>query len=554
MVSSRQNLLANGFPKDGFYQYDALGRLTCDASEGQAPGTCAASALKLRVETFTEGGDSRSTIRFFNDDVDAAAVRSNYFYEQTPTTSNTLVAIHKDPPGLPWIMTPHGEAGRRERDEDVMERDPVPPNDIKPNDRNYMYLPSGRLGLVQLWSPKEGEAGVYESRAVTAAYDHRGRRFFKSWADFPDSNAVAQWYTFYGPDGRVLEEKYFPDSTDSTNYTIYSYVHIPGGPAIRFKDVYDPGPPACEPCQTRSYYQNDHLGTPLAMMSWPVTGVDAGVTWQADYDAFGWAHPDRDLVPPFGLDPVSYQPFRFPGQMEDAETAAVVWDDTESMHILLRPGLVQNWHRTYDPYMGRYLESDPLLHGTKGAPSATALVGADNPLQPYVYANNAPLSFLDPTGLASCFLYIGGGNACMACISDVDKSAQLEWTEEVFSGGGRWNEDGCKNNTSKKCECKIGGVDETTDREFGGPVPEAVYDIVKHPRGRTDAWRLKRQKGEPPCPKERTRLNIVRGGGRSHGCLVIGDRDFWKRTDQWFKDEPTSTLHIYYGTGRCPGR
>jgi RHS repeat-associated protein len=57
-----------------------------------------------------------------------------------------------------------------------------------------------------------------------------------------------------------------------------------------------------------------------------------------------------------------------PGQYRDAET-----------------GLHDNWHRTYDPKAGRYLQPDPL-----GYP--------DGP-DPYLYAGRDPVNKIDPTGL-----------------------------------------------------------------------------------------------------------------------------------------------------------
>jgi RHS repeat-associated protein len=59
-----------------------------------------------------------------------------------------------------------------------------------------------------------------------------------------------------------------------------------------------------------------------------------------------------------------------PGQYFDAET-----------------GLHQNWHRDYDPSIGRYLQSDPI-----------GLLGG---LNTYVYAESNPLIFVDLKGLSS---------------------------------------------------------------------------------------------------------------------------------------------------------
>jgi RHS repeat-associated protein len=57
-----------------------------------------------------------------------------------------------------------------------------------------------------------------------------------------------------------------------------------------------------------------------------------------------------------------------PGQYHDEET-----------------GLSYNYHRTYAPVSGRYLESDPI--------------GLDGGLNTYLYAKANPLRFIDPDGL-----------------------------------------------------------------------------------------------------------------------------------------------------------
>ncbi len=80
-----------------------------------------------------------------------------------------------------------------------------------------------------------------------------------------------------------------------------------------------------------------------------VTDASQTVVWQAEFTPFGAALPIIDTEDP-GL--------RFPGQWAEGET-----------------GLLQNWHRDYDPSLGRYIEADPL--GLDAGQSLYGYVGQD---------------------------------------------------------------------------------------------------------------------------------------------------------------------------------
>lgn len=69
---------------------------------------------------------------------------------------------------------------------------------------------------------------------------------------------------------------------------------------------------------------------------------------------------------------------RYAGQYRDAET-----------------GLHQNWHRYYDPKVGRYISSDPI--------------GLAGGLNTYLYASGNPVRYVDPFGLEvkRCYRYLG---------------------------------------------------------------------------------------------------------------------------------------------------
>lgn len=110
----------------------------------------------------------------------------------------------------------------------------------------------------------------------------------------------------------------------------------------------------------------DQIDTPRM-----ITAQDHTIVWRWDQaEPFGATAPDQN---PTGAGVFVYNQ-RFPGQVFDAET-----------------GLFQNWHREYRAGWGRYIQSDPI-----------GLAGGINT---FSYVGSAPLSAVDPTGLAP-------GDAC----------------------------------------------------------------------------------------------------------------------------------------------
>jgi RHS repeat-associated protein len=103
------------------------------------------------------------------------------------------------------------------------------------------------------------------------------------------------------------------------------------------------------------YYHNDHLGTPQVL-----TDDQGQVVWKGDYRPFGGV----DVV----VEEVKNN-FRFPGQYYDQET-----------------GLHYNYHRYYQPKIGRYTQPDPI-----------GLILGD--LNPFAYALGNPIGKIDPFGL-----------------------------------------------------------------------------------------------------------------------------------------------------------
>ena len=108
------------------------------------------------------------------------------------------------------------------------------------------------------------------------------------------------------------------------------------------------------------YVHTDHLGTPRKI----TRPSDNGLMWRWDPDTFGSVTPNTN---PSGLGTFNYN-LRFPGQ-----------------YSLNESGLYYNYFRTYDPQMGRYLESDPI--GLRGG------------VNTYAYANGSPIYWADRFGL-----------------------------------------------------------------------------------------------------------------------------------------------------------
>jgi len=132
----------------------------------------------------------------------------------------------------------------------------------------------------------------------------------------------------------------------------------------------------------------DQIGAPRII----TRQSDEAIVWRWDTaEAFGATAPDQN---PSGLGVFSFNQ-RLPGQVFDAES-----------------GLFQNWHREYNPRIGRYMQSDPI-----------GLAGGINT---FIYVGGNPVSAVDPDGLETINLFTpADGGLYGAVISATDVPGTL---------------------------------------------------------------------------------------------------------------------------------
>jgi RHS repeat-associated protein len=178
------------------------------------------------------------------------------------------------------------------------------------------------------------------------SYNNNGQRIRKT----DGTTAGTTVYVYDFNTGNLLGEY------DSNGNPIKEYVWMGDTPVA----VITPDPVNSANPPLVYYVYSDHLNTPRVI-------VDQGnnIRWRWLAEPFGNTAPETN---PSNLGAFTFN-LRFPGQYADQES-----------------GLFYNWHRYYDPSLGRYQQSDPI--GLAGGQFST-----------YAYVNGNPLLGIDPNGL-----------------------------------------------------------------------------------------------------------------------------------------------------------
>ncbi len=347
-ITQRDYTPNTGGVLDSFFLYDDQDRLLCETTS--VVSSCPSSGSNIKNShtaspAFTHAGDWKTLQR----PIPGSTGLTHTF--NISATSHQISFITQSTFGNTYyVYSSNGE---------IISDD----NDILSHDTRSFFFDQ-RHNNNAVWSEYFGFG--WTQYQMGSQFDARGRRVLKTLYD-PFLGWTSLWYFYYDPFDRLTSVRYTVNSADPTSYQTFEFLWL----GDRLTGYWQTDYPSAT--TSKRYVGTDETNRPIDMMSWPTSG-DATRVWAINPSAWGF---DTNAV-----GPAIYQPVLFAGQYQD-ETTKVYENDGVTVH---RPGLALNalnGFRTYDPFVGGYLQVDSMSDETRSS---------------YVYADSDPVGHLDPDG------------------------------------------------------------------------------------------------------------------------------------------------------------
>jgi len=320
------------------YEYDTLERMTCEARGNATSGDCSAASGKL-AGLFSYGNGQSSTSP---PDARLSAViqaGSAQYVSSAPEVYTYTGGVARPTSvtrGDGNLVVGYDGIGRR-----AFEYQAVSASTGQTmSRRDYAYLPNGQLGEIRGWT-LEGQP-----YSVAMRYDVEGRPNTISYSSGDN------YELFWDDMNRLVAA-----SIEGAHNVRWSYHYVGQTLVAATREI--------EGAVTdvkRFWAISDERGLIFRMVD------EQGATyWQARWDATGWRSvegtPQPDMWVPFGLS----------GQLIVEHTEAAPVSTSSSV----RPSIVLNQLRAYDPLFGAFLQPDPADQSSRLLPEGYLLARGD---------------------------------------------------------------------------------------------------------------------------------------------------------------------------------
>jgi RHS repeat-associated protein len=364
-VTKRDYSLAATGVQDSYFLYDDQDRVMCETTN--LVSSCPTSGTNIKnsrtANAFTGAGDWLELLRPVPGST-GGLMNSFNPLGYGGTHRLTMVRQNDGTPQLGDTIFSYDAQGRRISDDNT--------STLTNDARTYTYDSRGNVTNVH---GQYFTGGVWHDYDVASAFDAKNRRVTKTFRD--TSTAVtAQWFFYYDAMDRLNEIRYTPNIDSAATYSVFQLFWLADRIALFWQADYP------TVTTSRRYVATDETARPIDMWSWPASGNAARV-WAINPAAWGF---DTNAT-----GPTVYQPMLLAGQYTDSETIAPQNGGT-GLH---RPGVALNGFRTYDPFVGAYLQIDPLV---------------DESVISYNYAGSDPVGKADPSGTLDVEVTLSDGS------------------------------------------------------------------------------------------------------------------------------------------------